>query len=466
MIRLVKQIAFVCITLLSVHSSTAQSSTAFKDDELFIKKISDDIFVNGECYENLRYLCKKIGHRLSGSAGMYKAENYCSKLIVQYAGINALIKQKTTIPYWVRGGKDAAIIKVNGKKIALNVTALGNSLGNMGKDGFIPVIAFNDLEAFKANPEAVHNKIVFFNKPFNPTHVETFKAYGENGVYRRSGPSIIAKYGAKGLLIQSLSHGCDNHPHTGSTLYVDSFPKIPCVALGNEDAKKIAQLIKNNSCEVQIKTYGYYKPDTIAHNIIGEIKGSTYPEKIITIGGHLDSWDLAEGAHDDGTGIMQTLEVLRVYKALGYSPKHTIRFVCFANEENGLRGARTYAEQAAINKEQHVFALETDAGGFTPRGFGVTVPDSTMLAWLQQFKPLLEPYGTSFIRNGGGGADIGPLREKFGTTLIGLSPDSQRYFDVHHAASDVFEAVNKRELELGAINIAAFIYLIDKYKAY
>ena len=178
--------------------------------------------------------------------------------------------------------------------------------------------------------------------------------------------------------------------------------------------------------------------------------------------GHLDSWDVNEGAHDDGAGVVHTIEVLRVLKALGYHPKHTIRFVLFANEETEGRGAQKYAEVAKLKKEKIIFGFESDAGGFTPRGFSFSVPPS---AWvkLNAWKPLFEPYGGSTFVVGSGGADNEPLQEAFKTPVAELNPDSQRYFDVHHARSDVFENVNKRELLLGAVNIAALIYLIDKY---
>jgi hypothetical protein len=180
------------------------------------------------------------------------------------------------------------------------------------------------------------------------------------------------------------------------------------------------------------------------------------------VGGHLDSWDNCEGAHDDGAGCVQTIEILRAFKAVGFKPRHTIRFVLFANEENGLRGGTKYAEEAKAKKEKHVFALESDAGGFTPRGFGFTVSDQQ---WerVRNWQPILAPYGASELVRGGGGADIGPLNRTFGTPLAGLSPDSQRYFDLHHARNDTFEAVNKRELELGAVNMAILLYLVDKY---
>jgi len=276
-------------------------------------------------------------------------------------------------------------------------------------------------------------------------------------------------YGAKGVIVRSMSHAADNNPHTGSTRYDSMYAKIPAVAIGLKDADWLADEIQKTTNEkstegltVSFVTNGRFLPDTIGHNIIGEIKGSMFPDEIITIGGHLDSWDPAEGAHDDGAGVVHTLEILRTFKALGYQPKRTIRFVLFANEENGLRGGNKYADEALRKKEKHIFALESDAGGFTPRGFSFS-GSPAQLQLLQSWVPLLFPYGVYEITDGGGGADIGPLNRTQKTPVSELSPDPQRYFDYHHARNDVFENVNKRELELGAINMAALVYLVDKY---
>jgi hypothetical protein len=303
---------------------------------------------------------------------------------------------------------------------------------------------------------------VYFNNQFNAANIQTFKSYGEAGQYRRSGPSRAAKYGAVGVMIRSLTEATDNNPHTGSTGYEEAYPKIPAIALGNEDANYIWSIAKKGSIKVSMTTNGYFEPDVEGHSVVAELTGTEFPNEYITVGGHLDSWDVGEGAHDDGAGIVQTMEILRTLKVLGYKPKRTLRFVLFANEENGMRGGNKYAEEAQKNKEKHVFALESDAGGFTPRGFGFTVSPA-QLTKIQSWLPLLKPYGTDFLQAGGGGADIGPLNKTFGTPIAGLMPDSQRYFDIHHARSDVFENVNKRELNLGAVNMAALIYLVDQY---
>ena len=323
----------------------------------------------------------------------------------------------------------------------------------------IEVKSFDELDARK---DEVKGKIVFYNYKFNPTFVSTFQSYGDASKYRGQGPSRAAKYGAAAVIVRSMSHSTDNNPHTGALRYDTTFAKIPAVAIGLQDADWLSNKLQTNKVSVSLKTNGYFLPDTIGHNIIGELTGTEFPEQIITIGGHLDSWDAAEGAHDDGAGVVETIEVMRALKVLGYKPKHTIRFVLFANEENGLRGGLKYAEEAKAKNENHIFALETDAGGFSPRGFSFS-GSSEQLSKTRSWIPLLISYGCYEIEDGGGGADIGPLNRTFKTPVAELSPDTQRYFDYHHARNDVFENVNKRELELGAVNMAALIYLIDKY---
>ena len=345
----------------------------------------------------------------------------------------------------------------------LDVVALGNSVGSGPKGVSAEVIEVSSFDDLEKKKDQVNKKIVFYNYKFNPTFIRTFQAYGDAVKYRGGGPSQAAKYGAVAVIVRSMSHSTDNNPHTGATRYDSGYAKIPAVAIGLRDADWLdEQLQKGKKVSVMMKTNGHFLPDTTGHNIIGELKGTEHPDEIITVGGHLDSWDVCEGAHDDGTGVVQTIEILRTFKALGYQPKHTIRFVLFANEENGTRGAAKYAEEAKEKNEKHIFALESDAGGFTPRGLGLA-GSPEQLAKFMQWKDLVAPYGCSEFGSGGGGSDIGPLGRTFNTPLASLNPDSQRYFDLHHSRGDVFEAVNKRELELGAVNMAALIYLVDKY---
>jgi hypothetical protein len=438
-------------------------SAAQQEDSAFIKKISDEILVNGRAYENLRHLTKQIGGRLAGSPGMVKSEAWGLKLMKE-SGADKAWKQACMVPHWVRGGEDkAVVISTGGKKgKSLDVIALGNSFGSGSAGVTAEVLEVSSFDELEKNKDAVKGKIVFYNYPFNPTFVNTFLSYRDAGQYRGQGPSRAAKYGAKAVIVRSLSHATDNSPHTGATRYDSNYAKIPAVAIGLRDADWLSENLKKGKLDVRITTNGHFLPDTTGHNIIGELTGSEFPGEIITVGGHLDSWDNCEGAHDDGAGCVQTIEILRAFKAIGYKPKRTIRFVLFANEENGLRGGNKYAEEAKAKNETHILAIESDAGGFTPRALGFTGTDIQFQKFLS-WKSLIAPYGCSELVRGGGGADIGPLNRTFKTPMASLNPDPQRYFDIHHARSDVFEAVNKRELELGAINMAALIYLVDKY---
>lgn len=442
---------------------------AQNQDSLYIRMVADEILTNGKAYENLHYLTKEIGGRLAGSPQMLKAEKWGLQ-VMKESGADIARMQECMVPHWVRGGKDEATaffmsssggtLKKEQKK--LDVIALGNSVGSGKKGVDADVLLVNSFDELEAKKDQVKNKIVFYNYKFNNTYVNTFLAYRDAVQYRGQGPTRAAKYGAKAVIVRSMSHATDNNPHTGATRYDSAYPEIPAVAIGLQDADWLSHQLKNEKVSIALKTNGHFLPDTIGHNIIGELTGTEFPNEIITIGGHLDSWDPAEGAHDDGAGVVQTVEILRAFKALGYKPKHTIRFVLFANEENGGRGGAKYAEEAKEKNEKHIFALESDAGGFTPRGLGFTGTEDQYQKFLG-WKELLAPYGASEFSKGGGGSDIGPLNKAFNTATGSLNPDSQRYFDIHHARSDVFEAVNKRELELGAVNMAALIYLVDKY---
>ncbi|MBS1640163.1 MAG: M20/M25/M40 family metallo-hydrolase [Bacteroidetes bacterium] len=437
---------------------------AQNQDSVFIKKISDDILVNGKAYNLLRELTKNIGGRLAGSPQFAKAVVWGKKSLENLGADNVYL-QECMVPHWVRGAKEKVVItEQNGKKtnILLDALALGNSWGSNGKPIVAEVIAVRDFAELEKRKDEVKGKIVFYNYPFNPTYIFPGQAYGESGVYRRNGASRAAKYGAVAVLVRSLTEATNNNPHTGTMTYNDSFPKIPALALGLYDADKLWKEAVNGKVKISVTSSAKFLPDTIAHNVIAELKGTEFPNQYITVGGHLDSWDVNEGAHDDGTGIVQTMEILRVLKALNYKPKHTLRFVLFANEENGMRGANKYAEEAKANNEQHIFALESDNGGFTPRGFSLGMSNEK-IAKIKTWANLLKPYGCDNLELGGGGADVTPLQRNMQTPVAELRPDNQRYFDIHHARSDVFENVNKRELLLGAVNMAALIYLIDKY---
>ncbi|WP_423148696.1 M20/M25/M40 family metallo-hydrolase [Rubrolithibacter danxiaensis] len=437
-------------------------STAFaQTDSVFIRKIYDEALINGQCYQNLEYLCKKIGPRLSGSSNAEKAVNWTKQLMEKY-GFDTIYLQEVMVPHWVRGAKETAFIKSGNEKIPVPITALGGSVATPEKGITANVIEVKNFDELRAMGEAkVKGKIVFYNRPFDPRPIKTFLSYGGAVDQRVHGAVEAAKLGAVGVIVRSMTHAIDDNPHTGTMRYDNGVLKIPAAAISTKGANLLSEKIKSGKpLTFYFKQSCRELPDAKSHNVIAEIKGTGNPKEIIAVGAHLDSWDLAEGAHDDGTGVMQSVEVLRMFKTLGYKPRHTVRAVLFVNEENGLRGGTKYAELAERNAEKHIAAIESDEGGFTPRGFAFQDVPEKVKKINENWKQLLEPYGLAELINGEAGADISPLKN---TVLIGYMPDSQRYFDIHHSTSDVFENVNKRELELGAASMASLIYLIDKY---
>ncbi|WP_448701005.1 M20/M25/M40 family metallo-hydrolase [Mucilaginibacter sp. AW1-3] len=450
----------------SLLLSTA--TLAQNTDSVMLRKIYDEGLVNGQCYQNLHYLCKNIGQRLSGSTNAQKAVEWSKKLMESY-GFDKVFLQPCMVPHWVRGAKEQGFIIDGQKRIPVAIAALGMSVATPKNGITANVIEVHSLAELKTLGESViKGKIVFFNRPFDPRFIETGRAYGTAGDQRFAGPAAAAKFGAVGVIVRSLTEALDNYPHTGTTVYEQGGVKIPAAAISTMAADKLSAMLKMRKFP-QVKFYFKQSceqlPDAPSFNVVGELTGTENPNKFIIVGGHLDSWDLAEGAHDDGTGVTGALEAVRILKAMNYKPKNSLRVVFFMNEENGGRGGDKYAELAVANKEEHIAAIETDGGGFTPRGFGFTGLRSGALKDMNQnWKHLLEPYDADKLTNGGGGSDIEPLRVKLpATVLIGFKGDSQRYFDIHHTPNDVFENVHKRELELGAAAMASLMYLVDQH---
>lgn len=441
-------------------ASYAQSD--YQADSIFIRKIFNTALTDGKSYEWLRDLTQKVGPRLSGSAGAAKAVTYTRDVMAAEKFDNVFL-QNVMVPHWVRGKQEKAYIISGKQKINVPVAALGGSIatpkgGTRAK--VIEVKSFQELRAL--GTEKVKGKIVFFNRPMDPTKLNTFTSYGGAVEQRGSGASEASKLGAIGSITRSMTTRLDDVPHTGSMRYASGAPMIPAASISTNASELLSKLLKENpDTEIYFEQHCETLPDAPSHNVIGELKGSQNPARYIVTGGHLDSWDFGQGAHDDGSGCVQSIEAVRLLKDLGYKPKNTLRAVMFMNEENGLKGGITYADSAKSKHEKHIAAIESDRGGFTPLGFGI-VATPAQKAKIVSWSKLFAPYGLHEIGPGGGGADIGPLAQQ-GTVLLGLIPDSQRYFDYHHAANDTFDTVSKRELELGGAAMAAMLYLIDKY---
>ncbi len=445
---------------LAVH----QEARAQTDDEQTVKAIFDERLTSGEMYYLLEDLCKNIGPRLSGSEGAERAVAWAKEVMEGY-GFDRVYLQEVMVPHWERGNPEQVrIVDVKGGMIALNALAIGGSVPTAPAGITAPVVVVHSIEEVEElGREVIEGKIVFYNRAFDQTVIGTGAGYGGAVTQRFAGPSQAAKFGAVGVVIRSVASNFDDAPHTGGLRYLDDVERIPAAALGFQSADRLVEVLEAQpDARLYMHLSSKWHPDALSHNVIGEIRGSERPDEIILVGGHLDSWDVAEGAHDDGAGTVHSIGVLRTFQKLGIRPRHTIRAVLFMNEENGLRGGIEYAEAAKETGEKHVIALESDAGGFSPRGFGASVDDD-VLERFRSWLPLFPQNTISYINKGGGGADIAPLRRETGTPTIGYIPDSQRAFDYHHAPTDVFETVNRRELELGGASIATLIYLIDKY---
>ena len=459
MIKTLRIIVFLSCTIVFAQQ------TNFKNDSTQLRKIYTESLTNGNSYNWLEYLSNKIGARLSGSEGDKKAVAW-GKQELNKLGLDKVWLQPVSVPHWERGEKEEAYIETINGKLKVAICALGSSVATPEDGLTAEVIEVKSLAEVDSLGDKVKGKIVFYNRPMPADKIETMRAYGASVDQRYSGARVAGKYGAVGAIVRSMNLSIDNFPHTGTMSYGDNIEseKIPTAAISTLGAETLSKLIEHQE---KIKVKFYFRqscktlPDAQSYNVIGELKGAEFADEIMVVGGHLDSWDLGDGSHDDGAGIVQSMEVLRLFKQLKIRPKRTLRVVLFANEENGLAGGKEYARLAKENKEKHVVALESDSGGFTPRGFGFTCSDSNykqVLTW----KSLFEPYNLHIFARGGGGADIGPLKNDE-NVLLGLRPDSQRYFDYHHTEIDTFDKVNKRELELGAASMASIIYLFDKY---
>ena len=433
-------------------------------DVEIVKSIYDEILTSGVSYKLLEELTTDIGPRLSGSEGAERAVAW-GRRVMEELGFDRVYLQEVMVPHWERGEKEQArIVNIDAGMIDLNVMAIGGSVATPPEGVTAEVVEVQSLdEVDELGRERIEGKIVFYNRPFDQTVISTGAGYGGAVDQRSGGASKAAEYGAVAVVIRSVSSAFDDQPHTGGLRYRDGVERIPAGALGFFSADKLTERLKAEpKAKLYLRITSKWHPDALSHNVIGEIRGSERPDEIILVGGHLDSWDVAQGAHDDGAGCVHAIGVLRAFKELGIRPRHTIRAVLFMNEENGTRGGIKYAEVAQQANEKHIIALESDAGGFSPRGFGVSAT-APVLEQFRTWLPLFPQNTISYINNGGGGADINPLRRAVGTPTIGFIPDSQRMFDIHHSRLDVFESVNRRELELGTASIASLIYLIDKY---
>jgi len=451
------------VSITTIYDTRAQINS---EVEININKLYNISLSKGQSYKWLEHLSNQIGGRLSGSLNAERSVLW-GKQELESIGLDSVWLQPVMVPKWVRGTFEYAHIETSpGNTINVPICALGGSISTSSsgiRAEVVEVKNFQELD--RLGREKIKGKIIFYNRPMPPSLISTFDAYSSSVNQRYDGARIAAKFGAIAVIVRSINLRLDDFPHTGSMSYgnLPNNQRIPGAAISTNGAELLSSMLSlNPKLKFFFKQNCKNYPDILSYNVVGEIKGNDQSNKILLVGAHLDSWDLGDGAHDDGAGVVQSMEVLRLFKEINYKPKRTIRIVLFMNEENGTRGGKKYAELAKKFKENHVLALESDAGGFSPRGFSIDSNDENykkIITW----KPYFKPYQIHYFEKGGSGSDIEFLKTK-NNTLIGLRPDSQRYFDYHHTSIDTFDAINKRELELGAATMAALIYLADYFE--
>ena len=412
---------------------------------------------NTRAYETLSYLTDEIGPRPSGSANAARAVTWATAQFRAW-GIDVRT-EKVTVPHWVRGEERARLVSHNDQKIVL--TALGGSVATPPQGLTAEVIEVSSYDELKQLGTKVKGKIVYYNNPMDLELVKarhSFEAYSRAVIYRGSGASRAAEYGAVAAVIRSVASASLRTPHTGAMRYDAKQPKIPAAAMTTEDAELVHRLLaRGDRVRMHMVLTPKTLPDVESANVIAEIRGSEHPEQIVLIGGHLDSWDLGTGAIDDGSGVAMVMETLRLIKESGMRPKRTIRGVLFMNEENGLNGGRAYF--AAHRNEKHVAAIETDAGAAAPTGFTTTLKGDSLDTIVARSTALDRVGAHRFEYAAQTGADTSFLIEA-GVPGFGLVPDPLHYFDYHHTPADTLDKIDPKELAQDTAAIAALAFTI------
>jgi hypothetical protein len=420
-------------------------------------------------WERMEELCTGIGHRLSGSEGLERAVEWALETM-RADGLENVRAEPVMVPHWVRGEESGSYrAGADGEWTALDLLGLGGSVGTPagGVEGELVVAA--DFAALEALGGAVKGKVVLFNHPMRPYDRARGSGYGKAVPYRVAGPSAAARLGAVACLVRSVTDGDRDTPHTGMLRYAEGAPRIPAAAVTVNEAERMAALAgKGTAVRVRLSMGARFLPDAPSANVVGEILGRERPWEIVVVGGHLDSWDVGQGAHDDGGPCVAAMEALRILRTLGLRPRRTVRVVLFTNEENGLAGGRAYARDHAAELPHHVAAIEADSGAFRPVGFSTPpVPGGApprdrarreaFRARLRAAAARLEGTGAHHVLDGGGGADIAPMAPE-GVPQVGLRVDMAGYFDLHHTRRDTVERVAREELDLCAGVFAALVY--------
>jgi Zn-dependent M28 family amino/carboxypeptidase len=423
-------------------------------------RIRDAVASDCRAYDKLAYLCDRIGHRLSGSPGLEKAVQWAHDTAVA-DGLEARL-EAVTVPVWVRGRESATLVAPVERK--LHMLGLGNSVGTPPGGIAAEVIAVRDFDEFVALGDRVKGKIVLYTAKMPPYDPEKGAGYGATVKYRTAGPSRAAAAGAVAALVRSVTARSLQSPHTGMLRYDGKAPQIPAAAVTTEDAELLERLLAaGEKVVVRLEMEAHFEADAQSANVIGELRGSEKPDEVVVFGGHLDTWDVGQGAQDDGGAVAAILESLRILKAAGLRPRRTIRAVLFVNEENGVAGGRAYAERHRDELKDHVAAIEADSGIAKPLGFTAPRPvDERTIRIRRRLADLvkvLEPLGAAGLRDGGGGTDVEPMGA-YGVPLLGFDVDGRGYFDVHHTDADTLDKVSRADLDQCVAVLATTVYVL------
>ena len=436
----------------------AAGRVAAADREL-ADRIVTEALVRGQAYDHLADLVDAAPHRLSGSPGAAAAVEWARQKM-EDIGFDDVRLEPCMVPHWERG-------EIASVRLTAPASVAGLELPSIALGGSVPtpiggiegeILRVESVEALARVGDAARGKIVYFARPFASHLRMTFDGYGATVDQRSRGPVAAAKAGAVAVVIRSVGSELDDYPHTGNTNYAEGVPRIPAASISTRAAERLDAWLERGSVRLNLELDCQWHEDAPSFNVVGDYIGKQTPEEIVLLGAHLDGWDVGHGAHDDGAGCAHVLEAVRLLRALDLRPRRTIRVVLYMNEENGLRGARAYREAHAEELGRHVLALESDRGGFTPRGF-TTNANARTLEILRDAAAPLAPIGAGEVSPGGGGADISVLAAS-GVPLVGFLPDGARYFDYHHTASDTLDKVSPREINAGAGAIAVLAHAI------
>jgi carboxypeptidase Q len=402
-------------------------------------------------YRRLAWLTDRIGNRLSGSESLERAITWAVSEMKR-DGLDNVRAERVLVPHWVRGEESLELLKPASRKLPM--LGLGNSVGTPPEGITAEAVVVRNFEELEALGEKVRGKIVVYNAPFT--------TYGQTVVYRGSGASRAMKYGAVAAIVRSITPVSLQTPHTGSLRYAEGETQhIPAAAVTIEGAELLQRMYdRGEHPKVRLKMEAHFLPDAESANVIAELKGSEKPDEIVLVGGHIDSWDVGQGAHDDGGGCIVSWEVARLLKSLNLRPRRTIRVVLFTNEENGVRGGNGYRDAHKAEIAKHVLAVESDIGVFRPTGFGLSDTASPQArADFIEIAKLLSGIRADHIDPDGEGTDIGPIMRE-GVTGASLNVDFSHYFDIHHTQADTFDKVSPQELAACVAALAVLAYVI------